>query len=180
MIAPMRCCWLPLLCAVGWWSGCVARPQQQVLCHRDDTLADLEPELTVVRDWRELADTGSTTTLCERITDVPAWRRLQADLGQANERLPEDWCDFGRDCVLFVAFGNGSDKASVRPSVSTEEGIDVITLTCRLAAPTNERPRTGVLLLVPRRNRSTAVVLRRFRNHAPIDETTLRVFDPLQ
>ncbi|MBK8099985.1 MAG: hypothetical protein IPK26_23015 [Planctomycetes bacterium] len=165
-------------CAVGCWSGCVTAPPQTVVCALDDDLTSLDPELTRVVAIREIADTRCNAAACERITDAAGWGRLRAEAADAMT-LPDDWCDFRRDCVLLVAFGPGSGRATTHPTVATEEGVDVITLTCDLAAPADDRQSPGVALVVPRRDRSTAVVLRRLCGHVPVDETTLRVFEPL-
>lgn len=179
MIAAMRSSML-WSCVVSCWSGCVTAPPQTVVCALDDDLTNRDRELTRIVAIREIADTRTQAASCERITDTAGWRRLRAELPDGAKNLPDDWCDFGRSCVLLVAFGPGSGRSAARPTVATEEGVDVITLTCELAAPTHDRRSPGMALVVPRRDRSTAVVLRRLRGHVPVDETTLRVFEPLR
>lgn len=159
------------------WCACATNPEPPA--HGPDHApTTFDSELTKILRTHECMETLATTATCERITDLAGWRRLQADLLPPGHRLPEDWCDFGRDCVLFLAFGPGGGNPAARPMVTTEEGVDVITLTRNVVARTGDRS-PGLLLVVPRRDRALAIVLRRCRDHTPIDETTLRVFEPL-
>lgn len=119
---------------------------------------------------------------CTLARDATEWARARNALGIVGRPLPEQPCAFG-DCVaVLTVLPMGLELARLQASTSTEEGVDVLTITRTFdESPLPEvvgrayLAQTAVVVL-PRRPRQLAVVMKTTRG-ATLEESTLAVFD---
>ncbi len=120
---------------------------------------------------------------CERASDASQWRRLRQEVDPVA--LPADGVDFASaDCILVV-LDPAMGRRRLHVEVATEEGVDVVVLSAVSPSATSEPAWTdgqgcsvAARLVVPRRSRQLAVVLRLDSAHDGQGERTLAVFSP--
>ncbi len=126
---------------------------------------------------RELTMGGGDALRCVRAATPAEWRELRASLGEAGKGLPDDYADFARHCVVMVAPARARALPGFALAASTEEGVDVLTITQRLPSGSALPEIAPVALLVlPRRPRQLAVV---FADHLGA-HSTATLFEPLR
>ena len=130
----------------------------------------------------EFADCGAKGEVALCVESAAEWRQARATLalrgaGLPDAVLPDDWADFAHERVVVFA----GERARVWPgfgiATSTEEDIDVLTLT--QTAPSGEDPgeRAPCLVLkLPRRPHALSLVLRFSCGPAPSKERTVATF----
>ncbi len=140
---------------------------------RDETLAIASFEVFALQVWQPQ---------CVLARDATEWARARTALGIVGRPLPERPCAFEDFVALLTVLPMGLDLARLDASTSTEEGVDVLTITRTF----DEQPMPEVvgrayvsqtaLVVLPQRPRQLAVVLKTLRG-ASIEEETLAVFD---
>lgn len=116
---------------------------------------------------------------CLCAADAVEWRRCREALGSVARELPSVPCDFTTHKAVVVVEVPSQDRRPLEATVVTEEGVDVL-LVEPLRDEDDGPQHTGrgfrsrmLLVVVPQRPRSLAVVLRSLHG-----EQTLAVFAP--
>ena len=124
--------------------------------------------------WRRKAKVLHTT-------NPNKWRQLHESLGDTSKKLTNNFADFGRETVVAIGTGRARAWPKLRLDMSTEEGVDVLTVT--EVSPSGEDPgeRAPVVLLkLARRPRQLSAVLFRVCGPAPGSEEVLGILPPLR
>lgn len=118
---------------------------------------------------------------CALLRDDAEWARFCTALGPAAQPLPTQPCSFEAFSAVVVVLPMEMELARIEAATSTEEGVDVLTITRTFDdAPAREQVARAylsqtALVVLPQRPRQLAVVLKTLRG-AKIDEETLEVF----
>lgn len=140
---------------------------------RDETLSIASFQVFALQVWQPQ---------CALVRDATEWARARTALGVVGRPLPERPCTFDDFVAVLTVLPMGLDLARLHASTSTEEGVDVLTITRTFdAQPLPEVVGRAyvsqtALVVLPQRPRQLAVVLKTLRG-ASIEEETLAVFD---
>lgn len=160
--------------------GCGAAEPRRDASARDDVAAIRSFEALVLRpslDPRCVLARSATEWVSARVALGP----VAEPLGPDASRLPERPCSFDADAAVLVVMPMGILMADIAATTTTEEGVDVLTITRTFGAeaPTQERGLAhlsqAALVVLPQRSRQLAVVLKTIRG-ARVEESTLAVF----
>jgi len=173
------------------WLGCVARSATLLATllaacagsadasrpddgpQRDETLAIASFHVFALQVWQPQ---------CVLARDATEWARARAALGIVGRPLPEQPCTFDDFVAVLTVLPMGLELARLDASTSTEEGVDVLTITRTFDEPAVPEVvgraylSQTALVVLPQRPRQLAVVLKTLRG-ASIEEETLAVFD---
>jgi hypothetical protein len=161
--------------------GCAAaEPRREASAHDD---------VAAIRSFEVLVLRPSLDPRCFLVRSATEWASARVALGPVAEplgpdasRLPDVPCAFDADAAVLVVMPMGIHMAEVAAATTTEEGVDVLTITRTFRAedPTQERGLAylsqAALVVLPQRPRQLAVVLKTIRG-ARVEESTLAVFD---
>jgi hypothetical protein len=111
---------------------------------------------------------------CVRATEVEQWQSLRSQFGGGFTQLPEDYVDFGEQHVMAIRLPRGAVPIEI--VVSSEEGVDVVTVDIELRDHADEMSLMACLFRMERRSCQTAVVIRDLLNGS---ERTIAVFSGL-
>jgi hypothetical protein len=125
----------------------------------------------------------ATSVSCRLARDASEWAKARNALGAAGLALPERPCAFSDDAAVLVVLPMRVELATLSASMSTEEGVDVLTIAQQFERePPGADPigraflSQAALVVVPQRPRQLAVVLRTMRAES-IGEETIAVLD---
>ena len=139
----------------------------------DETLAIASFQEFAIQVWQPQ---------CTLVRDATEWTRARTALGIVGRQLPEQPCAFEDVVAVLTVLPMGLELASLDASTSTEEGVDVLTITRTFGEPRVPEVvgrafvSQTALVVLPQRPRQLAVVLKTLRG-ASIEEETLAVFD---
>lgn len=139
----------------------------------DETLEIASFQTFVLQAWQPQ---------CALARDATEWERARTALVVVGQALPERPCAFEEQLAVLTVLPMGLELASLDASTSTEEGVDVLTITRTFGEPRVPEVvgrafvSQTALVVLPQRPRQLAVVLKTLRG-AKIEEETLAVFD---
>ena len=111
---------------------------------------------------------------CLRATGVDQWQSLRRQLGGGLMQLPEEYADFGEQHLIAIRLPSGAVPIEV--VISSEEGVDVVTVDIALRGQPGEVSASACLFRMAPRSCQTAVVMRDLLSG---QERTVAVFSGL-
>ena len=139
------------------------------------------PPLRVVGDGehgviigQRVLEVPSDSVACVRATDAEQWQSLRSQFGGGFMQLSEDYADFGEQHVMALRLPHGAVPIEI--VVSSEEGVDVVTVDIALRDHADQVSSMACLFHMERRSCQTAVVMRDLLKG---NERTIAVFSGL-
>jgi hypothetical protein len=151
------------MCFLVSLTACLAAPAP--LPNKALQATDLIP---ILRRF-DASDCGAEGEFFGAAGSASEWQTLREQLALYTQSLPDDWAMFGRERVVAFCGACACYDSGIALAVTTEEGVDVITLTLGAAKQTSQqnseqkaqqKAAPVIVLLLPRRPHALTVVLR--------------------